>query len=183
MGEGRPAVFLDRDGTIVHDPGFLHRAEDVRLLPGAGAAIARLNSAGYAVVSVSNQSGIGRGTYAEAHYHAVQARLAERLADDGAHLDASYFCPHYPAADGPCDCRKPGTRLFEAARAALHLDFTKSWWVGDRVSDVAPARALGGRALLVLTGEGLRHREQARVLGVTAARDLAGAVRAIERRQ
>jgi D-glycero-D-manno-heptose 1,7-bisphosphate phosphatase len=179
MPDGRPAVFLDRDGTVVHDPGFLHRPDDVRLLPGAGAAVARLNSAGYVVVSVSNQSGIGRGMYAAADYDAVQQRVAALLAEHGARFDASYFCPHYPLRDGPCDCRKPGTRLFEDARAALGLDFATSWWVGDRASDVAPARALGGKGILVLTGEGARQRALARAVGAPAAHDLASAVRAI----
>jgi D-glycero-D-manno-heptose 1,7-bisphosphate phosphatase len=176
--DGR-AVFLDRDGTIVEDPGFLHEPARVRLLPGAADAIARLNRAGYVVVTVSNQSGIARGHYDEAAYHAVQRRLEELLAERAAGLDGSYFCPHYPPVSGPCRCRKPGTRLFDDARRALDIDFTRSWWIGDRVSDVAPARPLGGRGVLVLTGEGPRHREQARVVGAAVAADLAAAVTAI----
>jgi D-glycero-D-manno-heptose 1,7-bisphosphate phosphatase len=182
MAEPRqPAVFLDRDGTLVHDPGFLHRPEDVRLLPGAGPAVARLNAAGFLAVAVSNQSGIGRGLYDEAAYHAVQRRLVELLAAHGARLDGAFFCPHYPPVTGPCDCRKPGTRLFEDAQAALAIDLARSWWVGDRVSDVAPARALGGRGILVLTGEGARQRCQAEAAGADVAPDLAGAVAAIVR--
>ena len=175
----RGAAFLDRDGTIVHDPGFLHEPAGVRLLPGAGAAIARLNRAGLIVVTVSNQSGIARGRYAAAAYHAVQARLDELLAAHDARLDAAYFCPHYPPVSGPCECRKPGVLLFEQARDALGIDFERSWWIGDRVSDVAPARALGGRGILVLTGEGARHRNQARAVGAAIALDLAAAVDAM----
>jgi D-glycero-D-manno-heptose 1,7-bisphosphate phosphatase len=179
MGEGRQAVFLDRDGTIIEDPGFLHEPGRVRLLAGAGEAIRRLNAAGFLVVTVSNQSGIARGRYDAAAYAAVQRRLGELLAAHGAHFDGSYFCPHHPDVTGPCDCRKPGTKLFEQARDALGLDFARSWWVGDRTSDVAPARALGGRALLVETGEGARHRDAAAALGADIVPDLAAAVTTI----
>ena len=159
----RPAVFLDRDGTIVDDPGFLHRAADVRLLPGAAAAIARLNAAGWPVVVVTNQSGIARGLYDVAAYESVQRRLDDLLEAAGARVDATYFCPHHPDFTGPCDCRKPGTALFQRAAKDLHLDLTRSWFVGDRDSDVEPANALGGKGIL---------------LGGSAARrlDLAGAV-------
>jgi D-glycero-D-manno-heptose 1,7-bisphosphate phosphatase len=172
----RGAVFLDRDGTIVEDPGYLHDPTAVRLLPGAAQAIRRLNAAGWLAVVVSNQSGIARGLYSEADYRAVERRLAEQLAAHGARLDASFFCPHHPEFTGPCLCRKPGTKLFEDARTALGIDFHRSWFVGDRPSDVAPARPLGGTGLLVLTGEGERHREQARALGVRVVTDLHTAV-------
>ena len=173
---GRRAAFLDRDGTILEDPGFLHQPGKARLLPGAGEAVHQLNAAGVLVVTVSNQSGIARGLYTVADYHAVQLRLGELLAGHHAHLDGSYFCPHHPDVSGPCDCRKPGTKLFEEARAALGIDFTRSFFIGDRLSDVGPARTLGGTGYLVLTGEGSRHREQARALGVTVVADLAAAV-------
>ncbi|PYO36399.1 MAG: hypothetical protein DMD74_04430 [Gemmatimonadetes bacterium] len=178
---GRRAAFLDRDGTILEDPGFLHQPGKARLLPGAGAAVRRLNDAGVLVVTVSNQSGIARGLHTAADYHAVQRRLAELLAAPPyqAHLDGAYFCPHHPEVTGPCDCRKPGTRLFEEARAALGIDFACSFFIGDRLSDVGPARTLGGTGFLVLTGEGEGHRDQARVLGVTVVADLAAAVREI----
>jgi D-glycero-D-manno-heptose 1,7-bisphosphate phosphatase len=177
----RGAVFLDRDGTIVEDPGYLHEPTAVRLLPGAAQAIRRLNEAGWLVVLVSNQSGIARGLYSEADYRAVERRLAELLAAEGARLDASFFCPHHPEFTGPCLCRKPGTKLFEDARTALGIDFHRSWFVGDRPSDVAPARRLGGTGVLVLTGEGERHREQARALGARIVTDLQAAVDVITR--
>ena len=178
---GRAAVFLDRDGTVVEDPGFLHEPGAVRLLPGAAGAIRRLNDAGWLVITVSNQSGIARGMYPEADYHAVQRRLAELLAADGARLDAALFCPHHPEVSGPCACRKPGTKLFEEARSALGIDVTRSWFVGDRPSDVAPAHVLGGRAVLVLTGQGASHRAAAEALDVPEAVDLAAAVDVIVR--
>jgi len=180
---GRRAAFLDRDGTILEDPGFLHQPGQARLLPGAAAAVRRLNDAGVLVVTVSNQSGIARGLYTAADYHTVQRRLAELLAapPHQAHLDGAYFCPHHPDVTGPCDCRKPGTRLFEEARAALGggIDFTRSFFIGDRLSDVGPARTLGGTGLLVLTGEGRHHQDQARALGVTVVADVAAAVQEI----
>ena len=176
---GHRAAFLDRDGTILEDPGFLHQPGKARLLPGTGEAVHQLNAAGVLVLTVSNQSGIARGLYTVADYHAVQRRLGELLAGHQAYLDGSYFCPHHPDVTGPCDCRKPGTKLFEEARAALGIDFTRSFFIGDRLSDVGPARTLGGTGYLVLTGEGARHRDQARALGVTVVADLAVAVRDI----
>ena len=181
MPDGRRAVFLDRDGTIVDDPspGFLHEPGRVRLLPGAAEAIHRLNEAGWLVVTVSNQSGIARGLYDEAAFAAVQRRLGELLAAHGAHLDATYYCPHHPEITGPCECRKPGVKLFRDAQTALGIDLARSYWVGDRLSDVEPARTLGGRGLLVATGHGAAHRAQARALGVPLVPDLAAAVDAI----
>ena len=177
------AVFLDRDGTIVEDPGFLHEPGKVRLLPGAAAAIQRLNEAGWLVVTVSNQSGIARGLYDAAAYTAVQRRLVELLAQHGARIDGAYFCPHHPAVSGPCDCRKPGVRLFRDAAAALDLDLARSYWVGDRVSDIAPARALGaaGHGLLVSTGRGGEHAAGAKAMGFPVVVDLAAAAAEIVR--
>jgi D-glycero-D-manno-heptose 1,7-bisphosphate phosphatase len=177
MADGRPAVFLDRDGTLVEDPppGFLHEPGKVKPIPGAAEGIRRLSDAGYLVVTVTNQSGIARGLYTVADYEAVQRRLSELLATHDARLDASYFCPHHPELTGPCDCRKPGTKLFRDAQAALGIDFSRSWWVGDRLSDVQPARTLGGRGILVLSGRGRLHQGQARALNVTVVADLAAA--------
>jgi D-glycero-D-manno-heptose 1,7-bisphosphate phosphatase len=176
MADGRhKAVFLDRDGTIVEDPGFLHEPEKVRLLPGAAAAIRRLNDAGYRVIIVTNQSGIARRRYTVSDYEAVQERLGALLAAQGARIDAAYYCPHHPLLSGPCECRKPGVKLFREAQAAFDIDFAQSWWVGDRLSDVQPARLLGGEAILVVTGEGNLQQGQARALGVTVVADLAEA--------
>lgn len=177
----RRAAFLDRDGTILVDPAYLHQPERVRFIPGSAEAIHRLNTASFLVVTVSNQSGIARGMYKETAYNAVQRRLAELLAMHDARLDASYHCPHYPAISGPCDCRKPGLKLFLEAQQALGMDFARSFWVGDRLSDVEPARLLGGKAFLVETGRGLEHVVRARAMGVPVVADLAAAVEQIVR--
>ena len=177
-------MFLDRDGTIVSDPGFLREPGKVRLLPGAGEAIRRLNQAGWLVVTVTNQSGIARGLYDQAAYSAVQRRVAELLGAHTAHLDGAYLCPHHPEITGPCRCRKPGPKLFREAQTALGIDFAQAYWVGDRLSDVEPASALAGQAargILVETGDGAHHRAQAQALGATVVPDLAAAADLIVR--
>jgi D-glycero-D-manno-heptose 1,7-bisphosphate phosphatase len=145
----RPAVFLDRDGTIIEDVSFVGTPEQVRLLPGTGAAIGKLNDARIPVIVVTNQSGIARGFFSLADYERVADRTQELLLDAGAHIDASYVCPHHPDFTGPCDCRKPGPLLFERAAADHALDLENSWFVGDRLRDVSPARTFGGWGVLV----------------------------------
>jgi histidinol-phosphate phosphatase family protein len=145
----RGAVFLDRDGTIIEDTGFVAQPAAVRLLPGAAGAIARLNRARIPAIVVTNQSGIARGLLDEAAYAAVSRRLDALLAAEGARLDADYHCPHHPDFTGPCECRKPGPLLYRMAAADHGLHLTDSWWVGDRMRDVAPAERLGGRGILI----------------------------------
>lgn len=155
----RAAVFVDRDGTLIDEREYLADPEDVRLLPGAAEAVRRLRDAGLAVVVVTNQSGIARGLYTQEDYHAVAERLESELESRGAPLDATYHCPHHPDFTGPCACRKPGVKLYRDAAAELGLDLTRSFFVGDKVSDVVPAHALGGRGILVRTGYGREHEE------------------------
>jgi histidinol-phosphate phosphatase family protein len=148
----RPAVFLDRDGTINVDTHYLRRADEVQLVPGAAAAIARLNAAGMPVIVVSNQSGIGRGLITRVEYEGVQARIEELLAESGATVDATYVCPHVPDAESGaalCECRKPGTLLFREAAIEHAIDLARSTYIGDRWRDVAPALEFGGRGILV----------------------------------
>ena len=151
---GRRAVFLDRDGTLVEDPGYLASPDGLRLLPGAARAVARLNAAGWATVVVTNQSGIARGLLTEAEYRATAARLEALLAEQGARLDGQYHCPHHPDFTGACECRKPGTLLYRRAAEELGLDLAACWWIGDRRRDIEAAHAFGGRAVLVRTGAG-----------------------------
>ena len=175
LGDG--AVFLDRDGTIIEEIEFLHDPALVRLLPGAAQAIRRLNDARWPVVLVSNQSGIARGLYTVHDFFAVQRRIDELLRSGGAHLDGVFFCPHHPDFTGPCQCRKPGTRLFQDAATQLGgIDLAHCWYVGDRVSDVIPALTLSGHGVLVRTGLGIEHAPQAAQLGIPVVTDLTAAV-------
>lgn len=142
------AVFLDRDGTIIEDAHYLGDPAAIRLIPGAAEAIARINAALVPVILVTNQSGIGRGYFTLGDHEAVSRRLDEILAEHGARIDASYFCPHAP--EEGCDCRKPGLLLFRrAADDDPTLDLSKALYVGDRMRDVEPGIALGGRGVLV----------------------------------
>jgi D-glycero-D-manno-heptose 1,7-bisphosphate phosphatase len=177
---GDGAVFLDRDGTIVEEVEFLHDPAAVRLIPGAGQAIRRLNDARWPVVMLTNQSGIARHLYTVDDFYAVQRRIDELLRAAGAHLDAVFFCPHHPDFTGPCQCRKPGTKLFRDAQTQLGgIDLAHSWYVGDRISDVIPAVTLKGHGVLVRTGLGTDHAPDALKLGIPVVTDLTAAVELI----
>lgn len=146
---GRRALFADRDGTLIHDAHYLRDPSQVALLPGAAAFLRAFAEAGYALVVVTNQSGIAQGLVTEEDYRGVESRLDELLSEQGVTLDLTRFCPHHPDVTGPCGCRKPGTLMYEEAAAALGLDLAASVYVGDRWRDVAPAIAKGGRGFLV----------------------------------
>jgi histidinol-phosphate phosphatase family protein len=145
----RPALLLDRDGTIVRDAHYLRAPSQLEILPGVVDALRRFQAAGWALVVVTNQSGIARGMFTEAEYAVVRDALAAMLAREGVTLDATFHCPHHPDVSPPCACRKPGTLLFEQARDALGLDLTRSVLVGDRWRDIAAAPVLGARGILV----------------------------------
>src|SRR3990167_3306185 len=152
---------MDRDGTIVEDLGFLKDPDQVRLLPRAAAAIRRLQAAGWRGVVVTNQSGIARGLVTETEYQAGDRRMRGLLETEGAKIDASYHCPHFPEITGPCECRKPGIGHYRTAAARFGIEFRDSVWVGDRITDLLPGTALGGRGVLVLTGEGAHNTQDA----------------------
>lgn len=176
---GRPAVFLDRDGTLIEDRHYLRDPNLVRLLPGAADAVRRLDQAGLPVVVVTNQSGIARGLLTEQDYQATARRLEELLAAAGARLAGQYHCPHLPEVSGPCECRKPGSLLYRRAADELGLDLARSWWVGDRPRDIAAAAQFGGRGLFLLAGSAAAEAESAAAEGWLSVRDLAAAVRSI----
>jgi histidinol-phosphate phosphatase family protein len=142
----RKAVFLDRDGTIIEDTGYISDPELVQFLPGAAEALQRLQSAGYLLVIVSNQSGIGRGWITEDQYRQVQHRLLEELQKQNVLITRSYYCPHAPETG--CLCRKPGPGLLEQAARELQIDLSRSWMVGDRTSDIEAGHAAGCRTVL-----------------------------------
>lgn len=176
---GRSAVFLDRDGTIIEDVAYLREPSQVRLLPGAAAAIKRLNSAGLLAVVATNQSGIARGLLTTEEYTMSERRVDELLAQHGARIDAHYFCPHLPEVTGPCECRKPGTLLYRQASERFGIELPQSWWVGDRLRDVAPAQSLGGHGILVRTGVGEQEATRPDAPPFSQAQDLAEAVEII----
>lgn len=188
MTADRAAAFLDRDGTIVEDVNHLSRPEDVRLIPGAVRAIIALNAAHVPVIVVSNQSGIGRGLFDREAYDRVHGEIEQRLAREGAHLDATYICPHSPDHEPPCDCRKPRVALFQQAARDHHLDLARSWYFGDRWRDVEPGHTLGGRGLLIpapsTRPEDLHRAQQANSVRDTleaAVREMLGALTGAQR--
>jgi D-glycero-D-manno-heptose 1,7-bisphosphate phosphatase len=172
-------AFLDRDGTIIHDANYIRDPDDVALLPGAAAAIAKLNHAGAIVVVVTNQSGIARGSLSTDDYESVRRRIDDLLALEGggARIDATYVCPHFPEISGPCDCRKPGLKLYRDAIADLGIDPTRSVFVGDRWRDVAPGVSLGGRPIFLdVASSPPEDRERVRAEGLEVAHSLGEAV-------
>lgn len=171
MAELRGAVFLDRDGTLVHDPGYLHDPADVRLLPGVADGLARLAAADWPLVLVSNQSGIARGLYGADAFHAVNRRVAELLPSPAVRFAGAYHCPHHPDFTGPCDCRKPSPKLFRQAASDLGLDLARCWFVGNRATDVEPARTLGGHGILVALTASAADLAATRAMGVPIVAD------------
>ena len=164
----RPAVFLDRDGTLNRElEGALARTNQLELLEGAARSAARLAAAGFALVVVSNQSAVARGWCGLDEVRTVNAELARSLAAAGAPLAGVYVCPHHPDAGPPpyrrvCACRKPAAGLLRRAARELGLDLARSWIVGDALRDLYAGRAVGARAVLVRTGKG--EREAARLV-------------------
>lgn len=146
-------VFLDRDGTLIQDAHYLSRPEQVHLLDGAAEAVGCLNRAQIPVILVTNQSGIGRGYFTVADYERVHAHLLSLLAQHGAHLDASYYCPDHPDMAGPGSCRKPSPLLFRRAIEEHHLDPSGAVSIGDRWRDLAPVIGLAGTGVLVPSPE------------------------------
>lgn len=154
---GRPAVFLDRDGTLSEERGFIDRLELLEIFPWTSDAIRLLNRAGFAVIVVTNQSAIGRGIIDLTFLQSVHDTLDRHFAKSGARVDRYYFCPHHPDAPLPeyrmvCRCRKPGPGMIEQAAADLELDLSRSFMVGDRPIDVASGHAAGVRSVLVRSG-------------------------------
>lgn len=145
------AVFLDRDGTLIEDAGYLARVEDLRIFPFSSEAVRLLKENGFLVIVITNQSGIGRKIYTEAAMHAIHDRLQTDLENM---LDRFYFCPHLPG-DG-CACRKPNTGMLEAACGDLEIDMDGSWMIGDKAIDIQTGSSAGIKTALVLTGYGGR---------------------------
>ena len=167
-----PAVFLDRDGTLIEEGNYVSHLGQVKLFPYTVDAVRQLNLAGFKVIVVTNQAGIARGIVSETFVAEAHAYLSERLAAGGASVDGYYYCPHHPAGiiEGlniECECRKPKAGLWRRAAADLGLELSRSFSVGDRWRDILAARAAGTRGVMVRTGFG-RAEEHAAPAGVAA---------------
>ena len=153
----RPAVFLDRDGTLIEEVGYLDRLDRLSIFPWSAEAVRRLSAGGFRIVVVTNQSGVARGLFAESFVEEVHRVLDERLEAAGARIDAYYYCPHHPDGDLPeyrrdCECRKPRPGLIRRAARELSIDLSRSYVVGDRWLDVELAQAVGACGILVRSG-------------------------------
>jgi len=172
MSGTRPAVFLDRDGTLIEDVGYLDALSRISVFPWTIDALRALNRAGLPVVVVTNQSGIARKYFSEAFVQETHRRISARLEAGGARVDAYYYCPHHPDGSIPalarrCDCRKPGSGMIDQAVRDLGIDPAQSFVVGDKWLDVGLAQRVGARSVLVRTGTGAAE-ERRPVDGVVA---------------
>lgn len=169
----RPAALLDRDGTIIVERDYLGDPAGVELIPGAAAALRRLAAMGYALVVLTNQSGVARGYFGLDDVARVHGRLEALLAAEGVRLDGVYICPHGPT--DACDCRKPLPGMAHAAARDLGLDLARSVMIGDKKVDLDLGRAVGARAVLVRTGHGAKEEAKAAPAADFVADDLAAA--------
>ena len=154
-----PAIFIDRDGTINEDIGYVSHPDDLFIYPFAADAIRRLNQAGLKVIIITNQSGIARGFYSETTLEAIHHKLGRELAREKAKIDAVYYCPHHPRHGNQhyrkvCDCRKPQTAMLERAAAEHEINLSQSYVIGDKASDINLATNAGAKGVLVMTGYG-----------------------------
>ncbi len=170
----RPAIFLDRDGTMIEEVNFLSRVDDLRLFPFTVEAVKLLKDSGYLVIVVTNQSGIGRGIYSEFDMQAIHDQIQVEL--DNA-IDAFYFCPHLP--DDGCQCRKPGLGMIESALADFDIDLERSWMIGDKKIDVETGIARNMLTALVLTGYGAEHQAMLQIPPTLISTNLHDAVTSI----
>ena len=173
----RPAVFLDRDGTLIEERGYPAREEDIVPLPGVGAALQRLGEAGFLRIVLTNQSGVARGLYTEEDLGRLHADMARKLAAQGGAFDALYYCPHHPEGSAvayafACTCRKPGRGLLDMALAEHAIDLPRSVFIGDGVRDLYPEAGPARARILLRSGHPLPADAQADHI----ARDLGHAV-------
>ncbi len=163
--ELRRAVFLDRDGTINEEVGYLSKLEQLKLLPRSAAAIRMLNQRGIPVIVVTNQSGVARGYFGEDFVQALHDCLQRQLNSEDAHIDAFYYCPHHPVEGldpyrRVCACRKPEAGMLLQASRELRIDLSRSYMVGDVMKDVRAGKKAGTKGILVLTGYGVNEQIQ-----------------------
>jgi D-glycero-D-manno-heptose 1,7-bisphosphate phosphatase len=160
MRGSRRAVFLDRDGTVSEEVGYMREPSRFALFAWTGRSIRRINEAGLAAVLVTNQSGVGRGYFDSARVDEVHHALEDEIAKQQARLDGIYYCPHHP--EEGCECRKPGPGMLHRASRDLDIELTRSFMVGDRYTDILAGRSVGARTILVLSGAGKGQQEEHR---------------------
>ncbi len=173
----QPAIFVDRDGTLIEEVNFLSRVEDLRMFEFSVAAIHALKDAGYLVIVVTNQSGIGRSIYTERDMHQIHDQIQIEL--EGA-IDAFYFCPHLP--DDGCICRKPGLGMIKAAQVDFEINIERSWMIGDKKIDIETGLNGNLSTAMVLTGYGLEQKELLEVQPTVIANHFGYAVEEILKR-
>jgi D-glycero-D-manno-heptose 1,7-bisphosphate phosphatase len=159
------AVFLDRDGTIIEDTGYISAPEEVKFIPGAIEAVKKLNQAGYKVIIISNQSGVARGILNEAMLQSIDKTMHRKILNGGAHIDGSYYCPHHPEHGvypyrQYCECRKPHPGLIKKATREHEIDLSKSFMVGDKATDIETGKRAGVKTLFVLSGRGAEETKE-----------------------
>ncbi|KAF0132875.1 MAG: D-glycero-D-manno-heptose 1 7-bisphosphate phosphatase [Candidatus Saganbacteria bacterium] len=152
------AVFLDKDGTINDSLGYLGHYKELNLLPHSAEAIKLLNEAGYKTIVISNQSGIARGYFSEDMVQAIDKTLQKYLLNQGAFIDAFYYCPHHPEKN--CDCRKPNIELINKAVKRFDIDIKSSFFIGDNTTDMMAGKKAGLKTIFVLTGHGKKKLDE-----------------------
>jgi len=181
------AIFIDRDGTLNEDIGYVSTPDELILYPWAAEAVRLVNSSAFRAIVITNQSGIARGMYSEQTLGAIHERMITELAREGARIDSVYYCPHHPDIGSvefrkDCNCRKPRTGMLDAAAREHNIDLTQSFIIGDKSSDILLADRAGARSTLVLTGYGretLAHPERRPCRPSSVAENLLQAVKQI----
>ena len=176
------AVFLDRDGTIIEDVGYISSPSQINFIPGSIEAIKKLNEAGYKVVVITNQAGVARGITTEVMVQTVDKVLHRKILSGGAHLDGIYYCPHHPEHGvypykQNCECRKPHTGLIKKATKDHQIDLSQSFMIGDKTSDVEAGKKAGVKTVFVLTGHGAKEVDELTQKPDYIAQNLAEAVK------
>jgi D-glycero-D-manno-heptose 1,7-bisphosphate phosphatase len=176
------AVFLDRDGTIIEDSGYINSPDQIKFIPGSIEAIKQLNQAGYKVVIISNQAGVARGLLSENMLQTIDKLIHRQVLSGGGHIDASYYCPHHPEHGAypykqVCECRKPHPGLIKRAVRDKNLELSGSFMVGDKSSDVETGKSAGVQTVFVRTGHGQAEEKKLKEKPDHRADNLAEAVR------
>jgi D-glycero-D-manno-heptose 1,7-bisphosphate phosphatase len=175
------AVFLDRDGTIIEDSGYINHPVQVHFIPGAIGAIKKLNAAGYKVIVITNQSGVARGLFSEDMLQTVDKYIQKTILNGGAHLDGLYYCPHHPEHGiypykQECDCRKPNPGLIKKAAKEHQIELGSSFMIGDHSTDITAGHRAGVKTIFVTTGHGAKEKAHLKEKPDHQAADLAAAV-------